>query len=432
MVGVNELKQGPCRFQNNGAPCPDAASEGSPAALGRRRQASTAQVAHSHHAAADRRDGSRAVRYATDMSCIARIAFLSLVTAAIACTPRVPVEVAEGEGEGEAACTRVGVGPVTFGFQDDVSTHFEARLTTSLGTPVFDHLVFQFFNYNERVGDSGIGTFALNDEINDNYGHCAECLLVFVDQLEPNDTPTKVFFQSAGSITLTANPRDTASFFGNVRGLKLVETTIGGETLESTPVPGGACLIVDDMDVDLRFVPAGWTCDPALYNSDDGVCDCDCGAIDADCFVDFGAPPPAVTNGCDEGQACIAKFNPDFTSEPVCTDTCDALAGVGCVGAAVCAVGEPQDLCETDPARVDAAVVGATCSADTNRYLCAVVDGIATGLCNNGDVETGANRECRPLCGSAADCDVGEFCYTIVGGSDDGSGKGWCEPGTAP
>ena len=104
---------------------------------------------------------------------------------------------------------------------------------------------------------------------------------------------------------------------------------------------------------------------------------------------------------------------------------------MGCSGTAVCAVAEPQDICETDPARVDPAGIGGTCGIDGNRYLCAVVGGIATGLCNNGD-EAGENRECRPLCGSAADCEDGEYCYTIVGGFEDGQGKGWCEPGTAP
>ena len=366
------------------------------------------------------------------MTCRIFHCFLAAV-ALSACTPRTPV-IAEGEGdgEGEGDCIPVTVGDVRFGFQDDVSTRFEAQLTTQLGTPVLDHLVFQFFNYNERTGDAGIGTFDLSDELNDNYGYCKECLLVFVDQLEANDIPTKLFFQSEGTITLTANPRETAGMFGNLRGLKLVESTIGGETSESAPVPGGGCLVLEDIDFDLRFVPAGWTCAPELYDGKDGVCECDCGEADADCFVDFGAPAPPVINGCEAGQTCLAKFIPNVSSEPFCADTCDAFAGVGCDGGAVCAIAEPQDICETDVGRVDLATVGESCTDDVKRYLCGVVDGVATGLCNNGDVDTGLNRECRPLCGRAADCGVDEFCYTIVGGSLDGEGKGWCEPGTAP
>ena len=356
-----------------------------------------------------------------------RVSFFSLASAAAAaaatalvlggCPPPAPTPIDLDDGDPPAAdCQAVTLGPVTFSFQDDVSTHFEALLETPIDTPAPDHLVLQFFNYNERIGDLGVGAFPLDDATNDNYGHCAECLLVLADQLGPNDVPGRTFFQSGGTLTLTSNPRDTRDLFGSLRGLTLVESTIGGDALESAPVPGGACLTVADLDLDLRFVPANWTCAPEAYNAGDGVCDCGCGEADADCFVDFGAPPPATVTGCEAGQACLFD---------VCVDVCDALGGVGCAGGDVCAIGDPQDVCETDPGRVDPAALGEACSDDFVRFLCGVSAGIATGLCDV-DVDGDGNRRCAPLCGSAADCAPGEFCFTIVGGSKDGTGKGYC------
>ena len=48
---------------------------------------------------------------------------------------------------------------------------------------------------------------------------------------------------------------------------------------------------VADIDLDLRYVPANWTCDPDRYDAGDGICDCDCTASDdADCTADNGCP----------------------------------------------------------------------------------------------------------------------------------------------
>lgn len=356
-----------------------------------------------------------------------------IITALGACAPQtVPPPIAtegEGEGEGEDACIPVSLGPVRFSFQDDVSTHYEAQLTTTIDTAVPDYLVLQFFNYNERIGDLGIGSFALNDGANGNYGACTECVLVFVDQLDANATPTRTFFQSAGTITLTQNPRETRNLAGSLRGLQLVESTIGGPSLESAPVPGGACLVVDDLELDVRYVPAGWTCEPERFNAGDGVCDCNCGDVDDDCFSD---PAPTTVIGCEEGEACRFDFVFGGAATPKCVETCDVFAGAGCAGGGVCALGDPQDLCQDDVDVVDLAGVGEACGTDFNRFICGVVDTIPQGLCSNGNFETGADRVCQPLCERAADCNEGQFCYTIVGGSEDGTGRGYCENGTAP
>jgi hypothetical protein len=350
--------------------------------------------------------------------------FVIVFSAVLAgCPPTPPgVDLDAGPDEdpdaGPGGCRPVELGPVTFNFQDDVSTHYQAELITELDTPTPDYLVLQFFNINERIGDFGVGTFALDDAVNGNYGGpCAECLLVFADQATENATPTRTYFQSAGSIELSENPRETRNLFGRITGLQLVESTIGGPALESEPVPGGECLDIGTVELDLRFVDPEWTCDDADYNAGDGVCQCDiCGAPDPDCFADFGEPPPTTIEGCDPGDIC------DFFG---CVKTCDAFGGVGCdVG--VCQVNVPEDRCVTDATAVTNVPVGQRC-LDENAYLCAVAGGIATGLCDF-DADFDGERFCRPICQLDADCDeaAGEVCLSFVV-ADDGTIKGFCD-----
>ena len=304
---------------------------------------------------------------------------------------------------------------MTLSFQDDVSTHYQAELTTQLDTAVPDYLVLQFFNYNERIGDLGAGTFPLDDETNDNYGHCAECLLVFTDQLTTTSVPERTFFQSGGTIQLERNPRETLDLIGRIEDLVLVESTIGGEALESAPVPGGDCLRIGDVELNLKYVPEGWTCAPELFNAGDGVCDCACGVPDTDCFPNFEGPPPTTTVGCGPAQICTVEG---------CRDTCDAFAGEGCPSATdVCALAAPSDYC-MDQSAMDPAGLGEPCSDDWARSWCAVDNTIPLGVCDL-DFDEDGTRYCRPRCASDGDCAAGESCVAVVY-SDDGN-RGYCD-----
>jgi hypothetical protein len=333
-----------------------------------------------------------------------------------ACPSRPPPVISEGEGEGEGGegegegegeeCLTATLGPVTLNFQDDVSTHYQAEILSELDGVAPDFLVLQFFNYNERIGELGAGTFPLDDAINNNYGHCAECLLVFADQLDANSAPARVFFQSEGSITVERNPREGGDLFGSVNDLVLVESTIGGEALESAPVPGGDCLVIGDVPLEVKFVPEGWTCDPALYNAHDGVCNCDCGALDTDCFPNFDDPPPTSTEGCEAEQVCTV-FG--------CRDACDAFAGEGCPeNADVCTLADPSDYCQ-DSSFIDAAALGETCSGDFARIWCAVEATIPGGACDF-DFDGDGVRTCHPRCETTDDCEAGEICFNVQGG----------------
>ncbi len=322
-------------------------------------------------------------------------------------------EAGEGEGEGADACQPIELGPVTFTFQDDVSTHYQAEVLTELDTGAPDFLVLQFFNYNERIGDLGAGTFALDDAPNQNYGGCHECLLVFADQIDELSTPGRVFFQSAGAITVEKNPREALDLVGRIAGLELVESTIGGEALESEPVPGGLCLSVGDVELDVKFVPATWTCDDDAYNAGDGVCDCDCGGVDVDCYAE--APTTSIT-GCAAEQICVLG---------ACQLPCDVLAGEGCaVGAGTCGYGDPDDFCQQGI--VDPAALGASCGTNFERFTCAVTGTLPAGMCDY-DPDGDGVRFCKPVCGGVADCEAGQECVSLIGGVGPGAGRGYCD-----
>lgn len=321
--------------------------------------------------------------------------------------------VGEGEAEGEGECLTATLGPVTFNFQDDVSTHHRASLGTGLDGAGPDFLVLQFFNYNERIGALGAGTFPLDADPNDNYGHCAECILAFTDQVTPTSTPARVFFQSEGTITVEKNPREGIDLFGRIEDLVLVETTIGGDALESAPVPGGDCLAVGDVDLEVKFVPDGWTCAPELYNAGDRVCDCDCGVIDTDCFPNFDGPPPETILGCEANETCTIEG---------CRATCDAFAGERCPNAAdVCSFAEPVDYCVGEGA-IDPAALGEACTNDFFRQWCAVENTIPLGVCDY-DLDGDGARFCHPRCTTDADCAQGEVCNRVVYGGDDARGN---------
>lgn len=341
----------------------------------------------------------------------------ALITLASACPQDRSIGGREGEDDknGEGECLTATLGPVTLNFQDDVSTHYQAELTTQLDGAAPDFLVLQFFNYNERIGELGVGTFPLDDATNDNYGHCAECLLVFTDQITPSSVPERVFFQSGGSIQLEKNPREGMDLIGRIEDLVLVESTIGGDALESAPVEGGDCLELGDIELNLRYVPEGWTCAPELFNAGDGVCHCDCGAVDTDCFPNFEGPPPTSTVGCGDDQICTIEG---------CRDTCDAFAGEGCSSPTdVCAFSEPVDYCVGQGA-IDSADLGEPCSDDYARSWCAVQGTIPMGVCDF-DLDEDGTRICRPRCASDGDCAAGETCYPVVYGED--GNRGYCD-----
>ncbi len=207
-----------------------------------------------------------------------------------------------------------------------------------------------------------------------------------------------------------------------LRDVVLEEVTIGGDALESTPVPDGACIALETTEVSEVFAPMGWRCPPEQYR-DGEACNCSCGLFDPDCGERCGLPPdpscdptPLPIAGCASGDLCTSD-----TSE--CAARCDTVARTPCT-AGYCAMSLDGDRCydpSDEPA--DPAAIGERCEPADRSYACAVdAEGFARGLC-----DPDADWQCRAACASDADCTVeGETCSLLFGDPDAGTARGYC------
>jgi hypothetical protein len=116
------------------------------------------------------------------------------------------------------------------------------------GSELPDVISFEF--YSPDTGYPRTGTFDLGSGLDANFGTCEQCIIVYQDYTDPN-TPTKTFFQTAGTITIDSNtiPGVSPAVGLSWEGVTLAEVTIDPETFTSTLVPGGACytIVVNDL-----------------------------------------------------------------------------------------------------------------------------------------------------------------------------------------
>lgn len=118
------------------------------------------------------------------------------------------------------------------------------------------------------------------------------------------------YFQTSGSLTVkTGSDVLNGTVHATLTNVKLVEVTIASD-FTSTPVPNGACVIINTAPVDVV-----WTCDPS-YAGDDS-CDCGCGSLDIDCA---DATSASCTYCDDPGSCGVADCsNIDPNNNGVCT-----------------------------------------------------------------------------------------------------------------
>ncbi|MEW5848047.1 MAG: hypothetical protein AB2A00_04505 [Myxococcota bacterium] len=309
---------------------------------------------------------------------------------------------ADAGADAGPTCLRVTAPEIAFDRLDDVSVMYSARLSPSVRQPGPDYLSIQFLRYADT---EFVGTFDLGSGNDSNLSTCAHCVMIFADQLDPSAPPGALLFVTAGTLTVAEDPFGL-KLRGSLTGARFVEVTVEGETLQSVPVPGGLCVEVDDVNMDFKYVPSTWSCDPARFNEADG-CDCNCGTEpDPDCF----AEELPVIRGCDVGDTCVLGE---------CVETCSAYAPTDACDVGVCTLGWPDDLCTEDP--VDAATLGMPCQSEA--FYCGVQLGIATGVC---DVFDHLDGICRVICDSDDDCDTAAFerCFSIMGGET--GFKGFC------
>lgn len=105
-----------------------------------------------------------------------------------------------------------------------------------------DDFSIEFCQNNTCDNTAKKGTYNLGSGANTNYRTCTECVMVYQD-LTGNDY-TKYFFQQSGTLQITKATTSNMGIAGTLSA-KLVEVDIDANTLDSTPVSGGACVEIE-------------------------------------------------------------------------------------------------------------------------------------------------------------------------------------------
>lgn len=293
-------------------------------------------------------------------------------------------------------CVQGRLRPFTIDNYDDVSVRYRARIEPEIRGRAFD----LYLEFNRYADAAYVGTFPLGEGPDASYGSCAHCVLALY-----GTTFEGAYFADRGSMTFEADPFDRHLAL-SMTDVRLVEVTFEGSDLHTVPVPGGACIELAPYEIDQRYPPPEWECDPERYG-DGAQCDCNCGPIDEDCY-DTSLPVAR----CMAGQACVGRLTGGWTAEGVCVDRCDRDAGTPCPRGGVCVDDFSGDLCEPDATRIDRTTpLGGTCAE--GAAFCAVdAMGFAGGYC---DIWDRNDARCRPRCSLDGDCDasVPERCYTL-------------------
>ena len=160
-------------------------------------------------------------------------------------------EQCNAEGTGCIDCTPVSAKDIVG--DPEMANLYVGGLVDNIGTSVADSFYLEFW------GSQAAGTY---DLAGTNSVDCPQCVLVVQDL---GDTALqKVFFQHSGDLIiddLVVDEEDwmTGASRGHLDGVRLVEVVINGETYESTPVAGGACL---------QVVSAAWDTMPEETDED--------------------------------------------------------------------------------------------------------------------------------------------------------------------
>ncbi len=210
-------------------------------------------------------------------------------------------------GTGVSDCAQVTIDA------DFVVRGTDNRYQFSGPTLVGDDLLLDIVQF-EFWDNAATGEFDLSIAPDDSYATCQRCIRLFQDN--DGNVAGPQFFQSTG--TMDIDPESTqleGAFTATLTGVRLVEVEIDPNTLETVPVPDGACIDITDGTVGTAppvVVPDEWTCLPFFYGVDDG-CDCGCGVIDPDCAdasvdsCDFCDNADSCSEG---GGACPSNIDP--------------------------------------------------------------------------------------------------------------------------
>ncbi|MBN2693286.1 PPC domain-containing protein [bacterium] len=149
-----------------------------------------------------------------------------------------------------------------------------------------------------------VGSYDLASDTNDNYADCMQCILYYQFG-ETEEDETLKYFQSAGTINVTAGDAQTDESAGNIVSVKLIQVTIEDGTYTSTPVEGGGCYEIQTAAWDTMPEPecaVNSDCGDASYVCEDGVCVFYCNSDD-ECEGAFQVCN-TETHHCEEGE-CV-------------------------------------------------------------------------------------------------------------------------------
>lgn len=297
---------------------------------------------------------------------------------------------ARADSGSNSGCAQLELDDFQLSLEDDVSVRYAAEVTPRIDKTL-SLLEILFERY---VPGPDTGTFELGGDGPDgNYGGCAHCVAI------PGIAPEYAYFADRGTLVIEADPY-ARRLKAKIQNLRLVEVTVSLETRGSTPIQGGKCVEVDDVEIDAIFPREGWTCDEEKF-ADGAQCDCECGSSDPDCDIficppeDPACPEPLPVADC--GAEAVCRFGV-ATLTTRCYETCTwgdtacasgaCLFDYGLYTAEVCASGEDE---------ISSAKVGEQCAERAFTRPCNVVDGFAQGYCDY-------DGRCRPVCETNADC----------------------------
>jgi hypothetical protein len=132
---------------------------------------------------------------------------------------------------GSPACPPLAAGTFTYNAQYQV---FDGTPMPAIGGADPDIISVELYSSSPTTG-----TFDLASNGDENYKTCNHCILLLQDATAGG--VGKVFFQSAGSMTITAtDPSNPTTSTGSITNVTMIEVTIAMD-YTSTPVPNGEC-----------------------------------------------------------------------------------------------------------------------------------------------------------------------------------------------
>ena len=165
------------------------------------------------------------------------------------------------------------------------------NVSPNIGGPEPEQFRMEFYT-------SDTGPIVLGAPPNDNFSTCDQCLRLFQD-VDGMGGQVSQFFQASGTVDIDAGSApQVGPIIASTTDVVLVEVTIDAMTLESTPVPDGECIELQNYSTTPNNSCAGMCGDSDPVPGSFPECTCDATCFDSDsCCLDI------CTAGVCDGEA---------------------------------------------------------------------------------------------------------------------------------